>query len=238
MDGNITPLQRLFLAFVAFFAVLLNRRFAEEVWLVRERQRGALPPPGPTPGGEAAPEPSGLPPPAAAEGAQPGAAAPAPPAAPGAAVPPAPLAPPPLPAPVTAAPPAPAPAAAPDHAEALHVLALLQRDGRLLDFCSESLEGFSDSEIGAAARTVHAGCRKVFEEYLQLEPVYREPEGASVTVAPGFDPHTIRVTGNVVGSPPFKGSLRHHGWRAARVSFPPIPPGQVARILAPAEVEL
>jgi len=118
------------------------------------------------------------------------------------------------------------------------VLALLQRDGRLIDFLSEDLNGFSDAEIGAAARTVHVGCRKVLDSYLVLEPVYREQEGATVTVGTGFDPAAVRLSGNVVGSPPFRGSLRHHGWRATKATFPPIPPAHDPRILAPAEVEL
>jgi Domain of unknown function (DUF2760) len=228
MNGTLSPLQRLFLAFVAFFYVLLNRRFAEEVKLVRDRQRLGLPPPAPTieptpPAESALPaEPAETRPPAP----QPGAAPIPSPAPPAAAVPPAPEA---------AAPPAPA---QPRHSEALHVLALLQRDGRLIDFLSESLEGFSDSEIGAAARTVHAGCRKALDAYLDLEPVFREAEGANVTVAPGFDPNAVRLTGNVVGEPPFRGSLRHHGWRAIRTAFPAPPEAQDPRILAPAEVEL
>ena len=53
-----------------------------------------------------------------------------------------------------------------------------------------------------------------------------------------FDAGAIRLTGNVTGSPPFHGALRHHGWRAAAVRLPPVPSGHDARILAPAEVEL
>jgi len=204
MDGNLTPLQRLFLAFLAFFYVLMKRDFAEEVKRLRDRQREALPPDSPIE----------QPPPAAAK------------------APAEELAPPHLAAV------SPAEEQPSDQAEALHVLSLLQRDGRLLDFVSESLEGFSDREVGAAARTVHAGCKKVVESYVQLEPVLKEPEGASVTLPPGFDPATIRLTGNVVGSPPFTGSLRHHGWRATSASFPPLAPSQDVRILAPAEVEL
>ncbi len=250
MDETLTPLQRFFLAFVAFFYVLTSRRFAEDVKLVRERQRAALPPGAPASVG---PPTTATPPPSPpGEVREPEPPAPAPTAAPGptATTPalgetpatspaPSPAATPALtatPAPVLA--PAPVEPARPPHAEALHVLSLLQRDARLLDFVSESLEGFSDSAIGAAARTVHAGCRKVFESYMDLEPVYPEPEGADVTVAPGFDPAAVRLTGNVVGAPPFKGSLRHHGWRATRAAFPPLPQSQDPRILAPAEVEL
>lgn len=232
MDVNLTPLQRLFLAFVAFFAVLFDRRFAEGVHLLRERQRAALPPAGP---GPAEPEraPAASPTPTAPTASPPAAAAP-----PAAAPAPRPAVTQPM-TPVPAAPPTAKQAApgAPEHAGSLQVIALLQRDGRLLDFLEESLEGFSDSEIGAAARTVHAGCKKVLESYLQVEPVLREPEGASVTVAAGFDPAAVRLTGNVVGAPPFKGALRHHGWRAVKASFPPPAPHD-PRILAPAEVEL
>jgi hypothetical protein len=127
--------------------------------------------------------------------------------------------------------------ARPPGAEALHLLSLLQRDGRLVDFLAEDLTGFSDSEIGAAARTVHEGCKKVVGTYLTLEPVLREAEGASVAVPPGFDPAAVRLTGNVVGDPPFRGTVRHHGWRAAELRIPEPPPGD-GRVVAPAEVEL
>jgi hypothetical protein len=132
----------------------------------------------------------------------------------------------------------PEPAAELPEATATQLLAVLQRDGRLVDFLAEELTGFSDAEIGAAARTVHAGCKKAVWGYLALEPVLREPEGAPVTVPTGFDAATIRLTGNVVGQPPFRGTVRHHGWRALNVRIPPPPSSQDPRVLAPAEVEL
>ncbi|MFN7133925.1 MAG: DUF2760 domain-containing protein [Myxococcales bacterium] len=124
------------------------------------------------------------------------------------------------------------------HAEALHLLAILQREGRLVDFLQEDVSAYGDADIGAAARAVHGGCRKALQNYLSLEPVYREPEGASITLEPGFDASRVRLTGNVVGNPPFRGSLRHHGWRAREVKLPTLPEGQDATIIAPAEVEL
>ncbi len=126
------------------------------------------------------------------------------------------------------------PPALPD--PALHLLSLLQREGRLIDFCEEELAGFSDAQIGAAARTVHDGCRKALRGALTLAPVRPEPEGSSVTLPPGFDPQAVRLSGNVVGSPPFSGVLRHHGWKATEVRMP-----QAAgdpTVIAPAEVEL
>ena len=85
---------------------------------------------------------------------------------------------------------------------------------------------------------MHAGCRKVLRQSLTLQPVRAEAEGAAVELPQGFDAAAVRLTGNVVGNPPFKGVLRHHGWRAAEVKLGPPPTGQPADLLAPAEVEL
>lgn len=124
------------------------------------------------------------------------------------------------------------------HASGLFVLGLLQREGRLVDFLQEDVAGFSDAEVGAAARVVHEGCRKVLRQYVSLEPVLPQSEGAPVEVPVGFDAQRIRLTGNVAGAPPFKGSLKHHGWTASSVSLPAPPEALDPRILAPAEVEL
>jgi hypothetical protein len=121
-------------------------------------------------------------------------------------------------------------------APALHLLALLQREGRLIDFCEEELAGFSDAQVGAAARTVHDGCRKAVHEAFTLAPVRGEAEGSTVTLAPGFDPQAVRLTGNVSGNPPFSGVLRHHGWKATQVRMPA--GAGDAMVIAPAEVEL
>jgi hypothetical protein len=115
---------------------------------------------------------------------------------------------------------------------------MLQREGRLIDFLQEDVAGFSDEQVGAAARVVHDGCRKVVRQYLALEPVLKDSEGASVQVPAGFDAQRIRLTGNVAGQPPFKGSLKHHGWAAREVSLPLPPAAMDPKILAPAEVEL
>lgn len=124
------------------------------------------------------------------------------------------------------------------HAAGLAVLALLQREGRLIDFLREDVSAFSDADIGAAARVVHAGTRKVLDQYLTLEPVLQDAEGATVTVPPGFNAEKIRLTGNVAGNPPFRGALKHHGWVASSVRFPELSPALDPRVIAPAEVEL
>jgi hypothetical protein len=192
-----SPLQRLVLAFYAFFAILFRAAVASAVHRLREQRRaGALPPRAETPETAAA-------------------AAPVPRPAP---------------------PPAPR---VPDTRPALQLLGVLQREGRLVDFLEEDLTGFPDAAVGAAARTVHAGCKKALAELFgPLEPVLRQAEGAQVVVERGFDPAAIRLTGNVVGEPPFRGALRHHGWRARDVKLPPPRDGEDASVVAPAEVEL
>src|SRR5688572_19115922 len=54
---------------------------------------------------------------------------------------------------------------------AVQMLALLQRDGRLVDFLMEDLATYSDAQVGAAARDVHASCRQVLSRYVTLEAV-------------------------------------------------------------------
>jgi Domain of unknown function (DUF2760) len=124
------------------------------------------------------------------------------------------------------------------HASGLFVLSMLQREGRFVDFLQEDIAGFSDAEVGGAARVVHEGCRKVVRQYLSLEPVLRDPEGTPVTVPTGFDAQRIRLTGNVAGEPPFHGALRHHGWMTTSVRLPNVPEAMDPRVIAPAEVEL
>ena len=121
---------------------------------------------------------------------------------------------------------------------ALQLLALLQREARLVDFVGESLAGYSDADVGAAARVVHEGCAKVLREHFEIEPVRAESEGSRVTLAAGFDASAVRLTGQVVGQPPFTGQLVHRGWRVAQVRLPQLAEGHDARIVAPAEVEL
>ena len=138
--------------------------------------------------------------------------------------------------PATNAPASTAPASASKNDPALRLLAVLQREARLVDFCEEELSGFPDAQVGAAARAVHAGCRKALREAFAPVAVRSEPEGAQVVLDPGFDATAVRLTGNVVGNPPFRGTLRHHGWRASTAKLP-VSEGD-ATLLAPAEVEL
>ena len=153
-----------------------------------------------------------------------------------------PVAAPPAPAPAPAPTPAPAPApvhlrvATPD--AALQLLTLLQREARLVDFAHENLAAYADADIGAAARVVHEGCARVLKEHFTIQPVRSEAEGSRLTLEEGFDAASVRLTGNVVGKAPFKGTLSHRGWRATDVRLPQLAKEHDATVIAPAEVEL
>lgn len=121
---------------------------------------------------------------------------------------------------------------------ALQLLSLLQQEARFIDFVQEELTGFSDAEVGAAARVVHEGGQKVLKEYFSLEAVRDEQEESRITMPEGFDATTVRLTGNVVGQAPFTGILVHRGWKASEVKLPKLAEGHDAHIVAAAEVEL
>jgi len=121
---------------------------------------------------------------------------------------------------------------------ALALLALLQREGRFVDFVRDSVEGASDADIGAAAREVHRGCRKVLDQHLTIEAVMPGAEEEKVSVPKGFDPSEIRLIGEAKGEPPYRGTLRHHGWRVVDAKLPTLAEGIDRTVIAPAEVEL
>ena len=126
----------------------------------------------------------------------------------------------------------------PSPAAALRLLALLQQEGRFMDFLQEDIDGYSDAQVGAAVRSIHAGCRKALTDRITVQRIFTDDDGASVVVAKGFDPAAVRLTGNVTGEPPFRGTLAHGGWRATTVALPEPPAGTDATIIAPAEIEI
>jgi hypothetical protein len=121
---------------------------------------------------------------------------------------------------------------------AVQMLALLQRDGRLVDFFTEDIGEYDDAQVGAAVRDMHESCRATLNRYLTLQPVIPGEEGKPITVEPGFDPGTIKLIGNVTGKLPARGVLRHHGWQAGQIRLPDLPGGASGSVIAPAEVEI
>ena len=121
---------------------------------------------------------------------------------------------------------------------AIQMLALLQREGRLIDFLAENISSYSDEQIGGAVRAIHDTCRQVLDQYVKLEPILNSDEDQPVTVPAGFDVATIKLIGNVGGEAPLRGVLRHKGWRVKEVNLPPLPQGAGRMVITPAEVEL
>lgn len=107
------------------------------------------------------------------------------------------------------------------------MLAKLQQQGRLIDFFQEEISGYQDSDVGMCVRKIHHDCKKVLEEMIALEPIIAAEEGALYNVEPGYDPRSVKVVGNAGGAPPFKGIVRHKGWKA-----------KGGAVLQPAEVEI
>src|SRR5216683_667825 len=50
----------------------------------------------------------------------------------------------------------------------LRLLALLQREGRLLDFLLEDIKAYQDAQVGAAVREIHQKCQAAIKEHLVL----------------------------------------------------------------------
>ncbi|MCO6045483.1 DUF2760 domain-containing protein [Aeoliella sp. ICT_H6.2] len=127
----------------------------------------------------------------------------------------------------------------PVRSEAITLLATLQREARFVDIVSESLDGYSDAQIGAAARDVLRDCGKVIERMFALQPFAAKTEGEQIEVPAGYDAAEFRLTGNVSAQPPVTGELVHAGWKATKCEVPKWSGSkQAALVVAPAEVQV
>ena len=120
---------------------------------------------------------------------------------------------------------------------ALQILSIMQRDARLVDFLMEDISSYSDDQVGAAVRELHDQCRDSIARYITLSPVIDGVEG-TYAKAPGSDAALVKFVGNVPAQPPAGGTLRHKGWRAAKVDLPVLSGKQDATVIAPAEIEI
>jgi hypothetical protein len=55
---------------------------------------------------------------------------------------------------------------------------------------------------------------------------------------PSVDPDEVKLVGRGATAAPVRGTLRHRGWRSARVSLPALPRESARAVIAPAEVEV
>jgi hypothetical protein len=121
---------------------------------------------------------------------------------------------------------------------ALQLLALMQAEGRLIDFIQEDVSAFDDAQIGAAARVVHQGVKKALLSHIELSPITEDMEGTTVTLPADFNAHAYRLVGNISGQGPYNGTLVHKGWRATSIELPQTVEEYDFTVLAPAEVEV
>lgn len=125
-----------------------------------------------------------------------------------------------------------------DRRRFLHFLSVLQREGRLLDFFNEDLSLYEDEQIGSAVRGIHENCKKALKKYLDPVPVTEMEEGSDIVIEEGFDPDVFKLVGNVTGNPPFKGIVRHRGWKVAKPGMPELSKVKDASVIAPVEIEI
>lgn len=123
-----------------------------------------------------------------------------------------------------------------DHSH-LYLLSLLQQSSRLVDFLKEDISSFSDAQVGAAVRKIHADCGKSLEDLITIRPLYEEKEGETISVAAGYNPNEVRIVGKIKGEPPFKGILVHRGWKAHKRSLPK-KLDELPDVICPAEIEV
>lgn len=129
--------------------------------------------------------------------------------------------------------------AAPRRSEAISLLEALQREARFVDLVQEPLDGYSESQIGAAARDVLRDCGKVLERMFALRPVLTEAEGSQVEVPTDEASARYQLLGNVSAQRPLHGRLVHHGWRAAKCELPSwTGDAAAADVIAAAQVEV
>jgi hypothetical protein len=120
----------------------------------------------------------------------------------------------------------------------LHLLSVLQREGRLMDFICGDLTALDDARLGAAVRGIQENCQRVIRQNLAPTAIVETEEGGRFTVRAETDPALVKVYGKVSGPPPFEGIVRHRGWRAARLEPPTLAGKGDEGLIAPAEIEI
>jgi len=123
------------------------------------------------------------------------------------------------------------------------LLQLLQQEARFIDFLQESIDDYADTDVGAAARQIHAGCAKVLKQHFTIDVVSTDvvntaAENSRVEVPSGYDAKQIKLEGRVEGLGPYTGTLIHPGWKITDTRLPKVSNTDNLIILAPAEVEV
>ncbi len=119
--------------------------------------------------------------------------------------------------------------------DGITLLALLQKESRLIDLILEDMEGYSDEQIGGAARRVLRDARECLQTYVPIEPLVEGREGEVVRIPDTASPLRWRLLGDASAS---SGTLMHAGWIARKVQLPDWTGSQEnSMIISPAEVD-
>jgi Domain of unknown function (DUF2760) len=123
--------------------------------------------------------------------------------------------------------------------EALILLEMLQREARFIDLTQESLDAYSNEQVGAAARNVLRDVSQTLKRCFAIEAASSISEGEKIAVPVEYSPVEYQISGNIANAAPINGSVVHRGWKATKCELP-VWSGDAAHIwqLAPTEVEV
>ena len=123
----------------------------------------------------------------------------------------------------------------PTRSEAVTLLSALQREARLVDLIQEDLSGFSDAQVGAAARPCLQSSAATLKRLFELKPICDSGEGSTVEIGPSQSPARYQWVGEGSST---SGSLLHHGWQASHVELPQWNGDAAdASVISPAQVQ-
>lgn len=118
------------------------------------------------------------------------------------------------------------------------LLSLMQKEARFLDFVQEDIQELPDAQVGAVCKRIHKDLKKLFKDFLKIEPVFDSKENETVTIPEGFEPSEIQLSGEIDKKAPFKGVLKHKGWMVDSLNLPRRSSSARTKILQPAQVDV
>ncbi len=119
--------------------------------------------------------------------------------------------------------------------DALTLLSVLQREARFIDLVQESLDGYSDAQVGAAARDVLKQSKKSLQRMFDIQPLSDASEGATISLPTNASPTRWKINGSSDRS---NMVIVHPGW-VAKAAQVPVWTGENEDklVIAPIEVE-
>jgi len=119
--------------------------------------------------------------------------------------------------------------------DALTLLAVMQKESRILDLIFDDLDGYSDEQIGGASRQVLRDLRDCLDSHVKIESLVDKQEGDVVQIPDVASPIRWKVIGDASAQ---SGTLTHAGYVAKKVALPEwTGTEENASIIAPAEVD-